>query len=208
MTPEYILRAAIRDLEHRTALPFCGSDTLQARVHNAQSELDSLQWANGYVEPGYSNPEHLILFANWNHFPSRVTDLLERMGYSVEWSDEWSQCGDCGLAVRTSPDSYKWRRSYAILNDCEIVCSDCIHQAPKGYLDELTNNHERADTLDIDLAAHGFQKFNGTYENGLHPGQNDNPEEIVKLLPDGVDYIFQIPSVGQFDITFTLWYRV
>src|SRR5678816_1797897 len=106
-----------------------------------------IMFAKEYAEPGYTNPEKGILFADWNDRTTyrvdartfysrysaeqfvkthevadpaiveqrddtmkRLSDLAEKAGYAVEWSDEWSTCDDCGKAVRTSPDSYGWKR--------------------------------------------------------------------------------------------------
>lgn len=52
--------------------------------HNEQVEF-----AGHYGEPGYSDPEKGIVFANWNNIPKRIADGLEAQGYELEWSDEW-----------------------------------------------------------------------------------------------------------------------
>jgi hypothetical protein len=91
------------------------------RQRAAESEIENLMWANGYAEPGYTDPEKGIVFANWNYFPRELPDILERGGYEIEWSDEWATCGDCGRAVRTSPNSYGWEAYFVILNECELV---------------------------------------------------------------------------------------
>jgi hypothetical protein len=177
-------------------------------------------WSSEYAEPGYSSPACGILFGNWNDpggqrngksKPERFAKIAEYAGYECEWHDEWSTCNDCNCAIRTSPNSYIWRMSYAIVKSDLLLCAECIRNSPDDYLAELTNNPNRADTLDIDLASFGFQPFNGQYENGLHPGQNDNPRIIFKQIraqyPDA-DVVFQIPSVGQFDVQFTAWIRL
>lgn len=227
MTAEYILRAAVKAIEQGRK-PHCYSahmpgrgyvndgniegeakaDYIRQATRNAQSIVDSMEWAEDYAEPGYDKPVRGIFFANWNGLPDKVTDLLERQGYAIEWSDEWSTCENCNRAVRTSPDSYGWRRSFAIVNDCELLCADCLHEEPETLIAELLNDPTRADTTDLDLASHGFTRFNPEhYENGFHPGQNDDPKAIAKALPADVDFIFQIPSVGQFDIAFDVWTR-
>ena len=184
-------------------------------------------WADGYAEPGYNDPAEGVLFGNWNvqrqhdktgqvvvfedRRPARFSAIAEAAGYGVEWYDEWSTCHDCGKAVRTSPDSYGWRRSYAFIGECDLVCHECVKASPDDYVAELIKNPQQADTLDLDLTAFGFQPWNGTYENGWHPAQNDDPKTItaeIRQTHPGAEVVFQIPSVGQFDIRFTAWYRL
>src|ERR1700733_2652991 len=111
MTPEYILRASLS----RGAS--CGSGNAITDKRRAESEIDCMQYAHAYGEPGYTDPKKAILFANWNYFCKEVYNLLGKAGYALEWSDEWSTCNDCGNAVRTSADSYSWQPFYAIVND-------------------------------------------------------------------------------------------
>src|SRR5262245_37415400 len=123
MTPEYAIAAAIRDMQTGKEQPHCGP--VPSHI-SADEPFNNIEWRADYAEPGYDKGEHGILFANWNHYPSRLTDILERMGYAIEWSDEWAQCDDCNRAVRTSGDSYGWRRFYYMPDDdCTILCADC-----------------------------------------------------------------------------------
>jgi hypothetical protein len=93
----------------------------------AQSEYENLGFAKGYAEPGYTDPENGVLFANWNRFPRNFDQLLEKAGYACEWSDEWATCEDCGKAVRTEPDSYCWKPAFRMgREDCGLFCVDCF----------------------------------------------------------------------------------
>src|SRR5271165_1050917 len=64
-----------------------------------------------YCEPGYDSPNGVIVLGNWNtitkydrvmgsqtisDLPKRLANIFEKMGVDVEWSDEWSDCSDCG----------------------------------------------------------------------------------------------------------------
>ena len=179
--------------------PFCGS---------AAKHSDDIDYCLEYAEPGYSSPKRGILFGNWNHYPKRLASILEKAGYEIEWSDEWSQCQDCNRAIRTSPDSYGWKQYYVIYNDCEIICADCVKNDLDTYEEYLLNKHTRADTFDIDWTERGFTQFNvDSYELGLHLHQTDKPSDIIKLLPKDCDYLFTIRNVGQFDISFDCWIR-
>lgn len=94
-------------------------------------EIDNTTYATGYAELGYPE-EQLVAFANWNtqgddDAPELWLKLLESFGFECQWSDEWTTCGDCGLAIRTQPDSMWWEPSYRLVSDCEIVCLKCYN---------------------------------------------------------------------------------
>jgi len=199
MKLETILQAAINDMASRKEKPFCGS---------AAKDSDEIDYCLEYAEPGYSNPKRGILFGNWNHYPKRLTSILKKAGYAIEWSDEWSQCQNCNRAIRTSPDSYGWRKYYVIYNDCEVICADCVKNDLDAYEEYLLNKHTHADTFDIDWSERGFTRINvDSYENGFHAHQTDKPSDIVKLLPKDCDYLFTIPVVSQFTLSFDCWIR-
>lgn len=189
------------------------------------NRLEDMRWAPGYAEPGYSEPKRGgVWFANWNDIASydpksntyevhdgtmgRLASALERYGASIEWEDEWSTCDQCGKAVRTSPDSYSWQPSY-FMGDCEIICHECIAEDPEMYLEEFEGKGETAWTLDIDPADHGYTLLEGGFENGMHPGQNDSPEEIAdRLRARGITrFLFRLDSVGQFDARFSVYVK-
>jgi len=139
---------------------------------------------------------------------ARIGALAERLGWGVEWSDEWSECGECRRTVRTSGDSYSWTPSYAIVGGCELLCADCIREDPEEWEAELTNSDTSADTLEIDWHARGWRETRPPYENGWYPGQTDTPEEIHKRINfANVETLFVIDRVGQFDCAFSLWIR-
>jgi len=198
-----IIKAALNDMERGKAEPRCGN-----AAHNDNEPLNDINWCEGYAEPGYDDPKCSVLFADWNSYPTRLANILERAGYSVEWSDEWSICEDCNKAVRTVQDSYSWRRYFVIYNDCELVCANCVKEDLDTYEAYLLNKSTHADTFNVDWQARGFTLFNKDhYESDYHVGQPDNPKTIVKALPPKHDYLFAIPSVGQFDIMFDCWIR-
>ena len=193
-------------------------------LNSGQTITDS---ADHYSEPGYDLPEgKMVLFGNWwgeslsrKGDPTYVKDddpvirvgkVLERCGHELEWLDEWWVCSECGGAVRNTSDSYSWRPYYHIFNECEPVCGDCIKADPSAYIEDLLNNDEDAVTFDLNLTALGFEQVpeDVWYENGWHPGQDDDPREIgPRMTPEGHDRIWLINSVGQFDMRFTMWTR-
>ena len=175
--------------------------------------------ANEYAEPGYDAPDSgVIAFANWNpdsfattatkeqRTMRRLGDILEKLGVECEWSDQWSTCDCCGKAVRTSPDSYGWKRSFW-LDDCEIVCMQCVLDDPAAYLDAAENNPEFAVTFDLDLAEYGYNLLEGNFQRGLHHGQAASPHVIAKELRelDVTRFLFVLDDTGQFDETFSVW---
>lgn len=173
---------------------------------------------NGCNEPGYD--DRPVLAANWNPPEmERIANLIENKldDYALEWSDEWTDCQECGKAVRTSPDSYGWTPHYMWFNDCEILCLDCAKEYPDDIIAEYVNDYNRAimpELYDV-IEAAGFicyspDEYCAKFETGFHPGQNDNPkdvaEDIMENLPDH-EFIFKIDSVGQFDVQWSVFIR-
>jgi len=99
------------------------ADYLRQLERTVQSEIENMGFASDYAELGYTKPSRGILFANWNCFPSRFDDLLEKLGFAVEWNDEWIVCG-CLKAFRTEADSYVWTPSYKEVHG-ELMCLEC-----------------------------------------------------------------------------------
>ncbi len=153
MTAEYVLKAAIKAISQGTQ-PSCfrawvqgqgyvndGSaaydraDYIRQAIRSAQSEIDNIRYAREYAEPGYTQPKKGIFFANWNHLPAKLGDILERMGFECEWSDEWTTCEDCNRAVRTQPDSHGWTPAYAYVDGAEL-CRSCIPVSEDDQTDD------------------------------------------------------------------------
>jgi hypothetical protein len=137
MTPQFILRKSLCRPAHCFSAHVPGQGYVNDGSHvnlraeydrqrrqRAESEIGNLQFAPKYAESGYTDPVKGILFADWNVFPRNIDDILAKMGYDCEWSDEWTTCGDCGAAVRTQPDCWFWTPSY-IINDGEVICQEC-----------------------------------------------------------------------------------
>lgn len=186
--------------------------------------------AHEYGEPGYSSSTTtaVILGNYWcrcdrvlkddgsrdlhdvaHHYP-RIFAALEKAGVELEWEDEWTD-DDAGRAWRTSGDSYGWQSSI-LWTDGDLLTPD---DGLDAWLEECIDDPRRALSGRVwsmgDLEGAGFVAYNGTYENGWHPGQTDNPETITReirdALGDRVEIVFYIGSVGQFDIAFTAWTR-
>ena len=115
-------------------------DYLRQLGQRVQAEINNLGYAPDYAEPGYSGSEphpRGILFANWSVFPRGFDRTLERAGYAVEWSDEWTTCEDCQKAFRTSPDSYVWEPAGLYCEDCQAeLCHACHAEAHETDTDD------------------------------------------------------------------------
>lgn len=171
------------------------------------SHIENLQWANGYAEPGYTAPAKGILFCDWNPFSREVSDLLERAGYAIEWEDEWTTCEDCGKAVRTFADGYDWTHYYVLIDECSIVCLDCVDWPQ--YLRSIEDTADVACMPYCNPAEHGYVLISGKYETGFHPGQNDSPNKLLaELQAQGKEHIiFRISETSQFYSTWEVWTR-
>lgn len=172
------------------------------------------EWAEQYGEPGYGPAHSGVVLANWNNVPSRLADYLDAAGFELEWSDEWIiTYRQTSKAWRVQPDSYGWQSSVMVTDDGEIITPD---DGASEFIAEclMTDWNQPTSALpdwvkEADLVEAGFSKFNGeSFENGWHPGQADKPEEIAhQLFEMGADsVVFQLDSVGQFDVRFSAWY--
>lgn len=180
----------------------------------------------GVVEPGYEE-DAILVSGNWNsrrHYgdaptwgsehPVRLANLLESVGAEVVWSDEWTTCSNCYRGVRTQPDSYSWQPSYIWVNDCEIVCSECVCVDVESYLEDFINNPKNAFPFDVPFRDLGFEQWEPEdphfYETGWHPGQEAKPEdvleEILHSFPDA-EVVFSIDGTGQFDVRWSAHFR-
>ena len=106
------------------------ADYLVQLTRAVVSEIANMGYAHAYAEPGYTALKHGILLANWNMFPRNLVRILERMGYTIEWSDEWATCDDCSRAFRIHSDSYFWKPAYTQVEGI-LICHDCA-TPPKG----------------------------------------------------------------------------
>ena len=185
--------------------------TLYTLVPDLFDNGDIADVASDYSEPGYrKDGDKDIVFANWNpKHMERLAGILERRGYTIEWSDEWATCSHCYNAIRTQADSYSWQMFGAFLeDDGEFVCGECLCENPEWIIDDIMNDPRKAlRDFGIDLEAAGWSKCDAEFESGWY-GREDDPEAIVReVVPDGHDYLFALGRVGQFSVEFTCWTR-
>jgi len=202
-----------------------------------------MDYYTGCAEWGYDDQP--VLAANWNgpgvyeenHKDSewgmqqyknkqtleKLSHIIDKMEHvSLEWSDEWAGCANCGKAVRTSPDSYSWQASWVWAYDSEIVCRECWEGAINDIIEFYHNNSRKAlPSAFVPLLEKegftGWQKAKDAetgecteYETGFHAYQNDNPKEVFKAIKEesaNWEIVFVITGVGQFDISWTAYVR-
>lgn len=185
-------------------------------------ERGELDWFDKYADPRRDSGKG-VLTANWNEFPRKgdheynwgkgrkFQDLLEKMGYQIEWSDQTTRCDHCYGCITTDADYYGDTAHYAILGECDAVCEHCIRtDFAEEYLEGLENNHRGAVNISgINPAEHGYELVEGEFESGFHPGQTDNPRAIFERLREKYDrLLFVIDGAGQFDVRFSIWRKV
>ena len=192
-----------------------GGDEVQQQLTSAiRDECETgnfvSNWASEYAEPGYTDPDKLIVMGDWNgKGGDELVRILEVCGNAVEWCDEWATCAECGSAVRTKPDSYCWTRSYVEWAG-DLTSHQCISDdaTKREYIEqELEGDSDHADTLDWDLAGLGYVRMDEDFQSGLYGGQSASPRKIADALRErGVErFVFQIDSVGQFEARFSCW---
>ncbi len=123
----------------------CRAAALTAPTREGRSRVEDVQLHATYVEPGYSDrgAGTPIAVGDWNTItrykdgtreelddtPKRLGELLEALGCPLEWSDEWTDCGQCGGLVRTQPNSWGWHPAYEY-HEGEVTCHGCRPPLP------------------------------------------------------------------------------
>jgi hypothetical protein len=164
-------------------------------------------FADDYGEPGYTKEgDKSILFGDWNSLPCEIVDLMSKVGYTVEWIDEWFVYYDKSLAYRAEPDSWGWEPSYFVEHSEFLP----IEYFEEEYVESVMNRTDKAVNSRINLQEYGFVDFGDTcHENGWY-GTVEDPADVLDKAMKEVkfdDYIFQICSVEQFRVNFRLMIR-
>lgn len=144
------------------------------------------------------------------HYPATFK-YLESLGVDFQWHDEWVVDHDNDKAYRISPDSYSWQPSAILTEDGLLTPDDDI----EDWVAWAGNDHTRCLLSTVvsatDLRDAGFVKFNGQFETGWHPGQNDSPEQqcerIRDMYGDYVTIVCLMDESSQFYSRWSAWYR-
>jgi len=180
-----------------------------------------------------SNEERYVFVSNnwwdlWKEFPKLdrwFFDHLEMAYYTqgganMTFPDEYTTCSGCSSIFRTTADCNGQNPQY-ITTEYGRLCRNCIENDPDILIDEFRNKTTKAiPNWGIELIKkEGFfclddenKESCAIFENGLHLGQNDNPEEIIKGLEkdgflDRYDFIFTLNNMSVFTIQFSLWLK-
>jgi len=194
----------------------CSRSRIERLENIAEAMGYDIQYAEGCAEPGYDDKP--VVLGNWNERYDRVgkiTDntmprlarLFEKLGYAVEWEDEWIICGGCNKIIRSQGNSYSWRQYFWLNPDeCDVSCGNCVKDDPADYLKHLSGNWRNCDTIGLDLSKHGYAMHEEGFEAGWYD-RHDEPEEVADTLyVMGItDFIFKLDYQGQFALGFSVW---
>jgi hypothetical protein len=160
---------------------------------------------SGIAEVGYEDKP--LLCSDWNKLSDKFYSFAEKY-INLDWNDEWMHCNCCYKAVRSIQDSYDWEKSYILVNDCEIMCKECIVDYIDEVIDGYKNNTKKAlpSWFLPYLEENGFEQFNDySYESGLHEHMTDTPDKALeKLDTSKYIYIFILSGVSQFCISWDM----
>ena len=180
------------------------------------------------IQYGQTVDNEHIFIANWNDKKfDKIGEWLENSSVfdygfvHTGYDDDHDYCSECYKWYSTQPDYYGGEPKAIWVSDCDRLCKSCALGYPEDIEEFYNNQYDRAlpawaiDTIKklgyfcLDDANNESCKI---YENGLHPGQNDTPADIIKNLEkegfwDKYDYIFCINSTGQFDCRFSLFVK-
>ena len=173
------------------------------------------------IQYGETLEDKDCLVANWNEYEKleNMFETMNKYGYDIEllWSDTYQQCSSCYKYFDGLPAYYGDQSNTGIwVSDCDYLCPDCALE----YIDDIIEYHKNS----TDFAAPSWMietlKEKGflcldeckIYENGFHPGQNDNPVDIAKQLDNecitgDYDFLFALTDIGQFDVHFIVLIR-
>ena len=178
-------------------------------------------WENDVMIAYHPEYDHdFAIVQDWNtvrdgsdNMREVFVEILTGLGYDGEswndheywgFSDEYTTCSECGDVICTSPSSHQWIPDFW-LNDDGYTCGNCVRSDwAEDYIEDLIDN--RQDTARgchlVNPTDHGFTLVLEGLENGMHPGQADNPIALQKWANDnGLAVLWKVrPS--QFDCGF------
>lgn len=187
------------------------------------SRIECVEWAPHYSEPGYEDNGRGVVFSNWNnvqhrdpHSPTCWTDsndvmerlsrILEKAGFSIEWSDEWLLCGGCQGAIRTSADCFFWYPSYYETNG-DFLCRSCVEKDASDYIESIEKTGKPIPhNLDIDLGEYGKVLVSEHVRLDYAPGVSEPrpvKNAMEKMGYEGV--VFRLKDVTDTGMVIQAW---
>lgn len=140
------------------------------------------------------------------HHP-RIFRQMESQGVEMVFYDEWTIVND--KAYRTQADSYSWQSSILMTEYGEYLTPD---DGIEAWIELVVNDPKKCLTYwsGSDMIEAGWEKWNGRFESGWHPGQNANPKQItadIQAEHDDVDIVFLLDENSQFYVGFSAWFK-
>ena len=132
--------------------------------------------------------------------------ILQTAGIK-DWgfADEYDTCSECGVCIRTAPDSYHWQPDFW-LTDNGYLCPKCID--PDEYLEYKSDHSQEVRSVNADIVNpenYGYVEVLSDREHGLHNYQNDDPRKVAAWAEEnGLAVVFTIQP-SQFYVTWDAW---
>jgi hypothetical protein len=153
-----------------------------------------------------TSDNYLIL----HDYNDMIIDFLDNNRVDYYYDDSCTSCSNCNCFINL----YNYHFSEAeVLNDCEIVCNDCIKKDYKQeYLYERVNKPKKAIRQYIishdDMVQYGYDKLDKDYNTGLYEWSNDNPQDIYDSLKNDYSYIvFMITDSNPFNVEYVVYVK-
>lgn len=147
-----------------------------------------------------------VVVADWNKVEGEWCQFLDSMGFAIYFPDEIVTCGNNkvweldsnlwmltdGGEILTKDDPVQDWIGECLVTDCNLG-----PRALPTWVDETV------------LVEEGFTRISVMpYQNGLHAGQNDKPEQIAEqYLGEYDEIVFTISSANPFETRFHVWGR-
>lgn len=141
------------------------------------------------------------------------------------FDDEYSNCAECYINIfRISPNSYQWRPEFYDDPEYGYICAECAQDMINDVIQEIQDRIDNNDQpksfpviFDLDDSWHKIpvpNYENGSWQNGMHHGMNDDPlrqGKMVRNITSNDDSIFQIifrVYPNQFNVDWDTFIRV
>lgn len=179
-------------------------------IHTIARAIDD----NAYAGTTYHGDA--VLIADWNKLDNkamrRLEDCADAKDISLRFEGELI-ADDNGKLHEINPGYHGQTPTYFMdcVNECVWSVDECEDAGLReDYASLLIDNPHTADQFGINFHTIGFTKYDARCESGFHPGQNDTPDKLraeIEAKHGPCEIIFSIDDVGQFDVTFSAWFR-